>query len=129
MNLIQNKKILNLINTLIKDGLKDYLSSKNFKEDLKELNLLELWTSIEDYINNMSFLLFSFRGKGELSPDTFGVFIEKLYNEDKEKFLKIFIEIIKYFMKFKGKELSLNYIEKLLRPFGFSYQEIQNYLI
>ncbi|MDI6861657.1 MAG: hypothetical protein QMD25_06625 [Caldisericia bacterium] len=129
MNLIQNKKILNLINTLIKDGLKDYLSSKNFKEDLKELNLLELWTSIEDYINNMSFLLFSFRGKGELSPDTFGVFIEKLYNEDKEKFLKIFIEIIKYFMKFKGKELSLDYIEKLLRPFGFSYQEIQNYLI
>lgn len=129
MSFIQNKKILNLVNNLLKEGFKDYLSSKNFKDDLKELNLLDSWKSIEDYLNNISFLLYSFRGRGDLSLETFGVFLEKLYSENKEKFLKIFIDIIKYFIKFKGKEISSSYIEKLLKPLGFSYQDIQNYLI
>ncbi|MCX8095081.1 MAG: hypothetical protein N3D74_02675 [Caldisericia bacterium] len=128
MSFIQNKKIANLVNNLIKDGFKDYLQSKNFKENLEKLNLIDLWKLTEDYLNNISFLLFSFRGKTEIAPDTFGIFIEKLYNEDKDKFLKNFIDIIKDFLKFKGKEVNLNYIEKLLKPLGFTYDKMQNYL-
>ncbi len=128
MSFIQNKKILNLVNSLLKDGFKEYLQSKNFKEDLEKLNLNSFWKSTEDYLNNLSFLLYSFRGRSELAPDTFGLFIERLMNENREKFLKNFIEIIKNFQKFKGKELTSSYIEKLLKPFGFSYNDIQNYL-
>ncbi|MBC7194780.1 MAG: hypothetical protein H5U37_03910, partial [Caldisericia bacterium] len=81
-----------------------------------------------DYINNISFLLFSFRSKGELSDQIFGVFIERLFNSDKERFLKIFIEIIKDFFKFKNQELTSSYLEKLLKPLKISYIEIENYL-
>jgi len=80
MSFIQDKKISNLVNSLIKIGFKDYLQSKNFKDILEKLNLLNLWKVSEDYINNVSFLLYSFRGKTEIAPDTFGFFIEKLYN-------------------------------------------------
>jgi hypothetical protein len=128
MSFIQKKEFNEIIKNLNKDGFKNYLVSKNFKDLLKNLNLQDLWKSTEDYINNVSFLLFSFRGKTELSDQIFGVFIENLYNSNKKDFLKYFIEIIKDFFKFKNKELTSSYIEKLLKPLNFSYEEIQNHL-
>jgi hypothetical protein len=128
MSFIQKKEFNEIIKNLNKDGFKNYLVSKNFKDLLQNLNLQDLWKSTEDYINNVSFLLFSFRGKTELSDQIFGVFIENLYNSNKKDFLKYFIEIIKDFFKFKNKELTSSYIEKLLKPLNFSYEEIQNHL-
>jgi hypothetical protein len=128
MSFIQKKEFNEIIKNLNKDGFKNYLVSENFKDLLKNLNLQDLWKSTEDYINNVSFLLFSFRGKTELSDQIFGVFIENLYNSNKKDFLKYFIEIIKDFFKFKNKELTSSYIEKLLKPLNFSYEEIQNHL-
>lgn len=128
MSFIQKREINEILKILNKDGFKDYLLSKNFKECLNTLNIVEEWKSTEDYINNISFLLFSFRSKGELSDQIFGVFIERLFNSDKERFLKIFIEIIKDFFKFKNQELTSSYLEKLLKPLKISYIEIENYL-
>jgi len=72
----------------------------------------------------MNFLLFSFRGKSEIIEVSFVIFLEKITNLGKDKFLEIILKIIKDFMKSKNREVNLDDIHKNIKNLNYSIEEI-----
>jgi len=125
MRLDIRKDLKGIYNYLLNEDIKSYFLSDDFKEFCeKNLDIKEIWSESERYTNNMNFLLFSFRGKSELIEISFGIFLEKITNSGKEKFLEIILKIIKDFMKFKNREFNLNDIYKNIKNLNYTIEEI-----
>jgi len=125
MRLDIRKDLRGIYNYLLNEDIKSYFLSKEFNEFCeKNLDIKEIWSESERYTNNMNFLLFSFRGKSELIEISFGIFLEKITNSGKEKFLEIILKIIKDFMKFKNREFNLNDIYKNIKNLNYTIEEI-----
>ena len=125
MRLDIRKDLRGIYNYLLNEDIKSYFLSDDFKEFCeKNLDIKEIWSESERYTNNMNFLLFSFRGKSELIEISFGIFLEKITNSGKEKFLEIILKIIKDFMKFKNREFNLNDIYKNIKNLNYTIEEI-----
>lgn len=125
MKLEIRKDLRGIYNYLLKQGINQYLLSKDFKDFCEEnVFIKETWIESENYVNNMSFLLFSFRGKGELVATSFGVFLEKILNLGKDRFIEILLKILKSFYTYKGKEISLYEIHNNIKNLNYSYNEI-----
>ena len=125
MRLDIRKDLRGIYNYLLNEDIRSYLLSDDFKEFCeKNLDIKEIWSESERYTNNMNFLLFSFRGKSELIEISFGIFLEKITNSGKEKFLEIILKIIKDFMKFKNREFNLNDIYKNIKNLNYTIEEI-----
>ncbi len=125
MRLDIRKDLKGIYNYLLNEDIRSYLLSDDFKEFCeKNLDIKEIWSESERYTNNMNFLLFSFRGKSELIEISFGIFLEKITNSGKEKFLEIILKIIKDFMKFKNREFNLNDIYKNIKNLNYTIEEI-----
>ncbi|HON83927.1 MAG TPA: hypothetical protein PLI22_07355, partial [Caldisericia bacterium] len=121
MRLDIRKDLKGIYNYLLNEDIRSYLLSDDFKEFCeKNLDIKEIWSESERYTNNMNFLLFSFRGKSELIEISFGIFLEKITNSGKEKFLEIILKIIKDFMKFKNREFNLNDIYKNIKNLNYT---------
>jgi len=125
MKLEIRKDLRDIYNYLMKENIVSYLSSKDFKDFCeKNIDIKEIWKESENYANNMSFLLFSFRGRGELIDISFGIFLEKIINLGKEKFLEIILRIMKDFYRFLNREISFYEIHKSIRNLNYTLEEI-----
>ncbi len=125
MRLDIKKDLRELYNYLLKEDIKTYLLSNDFKEFCeKNLDIKDIWSESEKYANNMNFLLFSFRGKSEIIEISFGIFLEKITNLGKDKFLEIILKIIKDFMSFKNREVNLDDIYKNIKNLNYTIEEI-----
>lgn len=125
MRLDIKKDLRELYNYLLKEDIKTYLLSDDFKEFCeKNLDIKEIWSESERYANNMNFLLFSFRGKSEIIEISLGIFIEKIANLGKDKFLEIILKIIKDYMKSKNREVNLDDIYKNIKNLNYTIEEI-----
>jgi hypothetical protein len=125
MKLEIRKDLRDIYNYLMKENIVSYLSSKDFKDFCeKNIDIKEIWKESENYANNMSFLLFSFRGKGELVDISLGIFLEKIINLGKEKFLEIILRIMKDFYRFVNREISFYEIHKSIRNLNYTLEEI-----
>jgi len=119
------KDLKGIYNYLLNEDIRSYLLSDDFKEFCdKNLDIKEIWNESEKYANNMNFLLFSFRGKSEIIEVTFVIFLEKIINLGKDKFLEIILKIIKDFMKPKNREVNLDDIYKNIKNLNYSIEEI-----
>lgn len=128
MKLNIRKDLSDIYNYLLKENIASYLSSKDFKDFCEKNNdIKEMWKESENYANNMSFLLFSFRGKGELVDTSLGIFLEKATNLGKEKFLEIVLKIIKDFYRFLNREISFYEIHKSIKNLNYTLEEIVEY--
>jgi len=125
MKLEIRKDLRDIYNYLMKENIVSYLSSKDFKDFCeKNIDIKEIWKESENYANNMSFLLFSFRGRGELVDISLGIFLEKIINLGKEKFLEIILRIMKDFYRFVNREISFYEIHKSIRNLNYTLEEI-----
>jgi len=125
MKLEIRKDLRDIYNYLMKENIVSYLSSKDFKDFYeKNIDIKEIWKESENYANNMSFLLFSFRGRGELVDISLGIFLEKIINLGKEKFLEIILRIMKDFYRFLNREISFYEIHKSIRNLNYTLEEI-----
>ena len=125
MKLEIRKDLRDIYNYLLKENIVSYLSSKDFKDFCeKNIDIKEMWKESENYANNMSFLLFSFRGRGELIDISLGIFLEKIINLGKEKFLEIILRIMKDFYRFLNREISFYEIHKSIRNLNYTLEEI-----
>lgn len=125
MKLEIRKDLRDIYNYLMKENIVSYLSSKDFKDFCeKNIDIKEIWKESENYANNMSFLLFSFRGRGELVDISLGIFLEKIINLGKEKFLEIILRIMKDFYRFLNREISFYEIHKSIRNLNYTLEEI-----
>jgi len=122
MRLDIKKDLKGIYNYLLNEDIRSYFLSDDFKEFCeKNLDIKEIWSESEKYANNMNFLLFSFRGKSEIS---FGIFLEKITNLGKDKFLEIILKIIKDFMKSKNREVNLDDIYKNIKNLNYTIEEV-----
>lgn len=122
------KDLTGIYNYLLKENIISYLSSDEFRNFCeKNKNIKNLWKESEDYANNMSFLLFSFRGKGELIDITLGIFLEKIISLGKNEFIKLILKIIKDFYAFLHKEINFYEIHKSLKNLNYTFEEIVEY--
>jgi hypothetical protein len=125
MKLEIRKDLRDIYNYLMKENIVSYLSSKDFKDFYeKNIDIKEIWKESENYANNMSFLLFSFRGRGELVDISLGIFLEKIINLGKEKFLEIILRIMKDFYRFLNREISFYEIHKSISYLNYTLEEI-----
>lgn len=125
MKLEIRKDLRDIYNYLMKENIVSYLSSKDFKDFYeKNIDIKEIWKESENYANNMSFLLFSFRGRGELVDISLGIFLEKIINLGKEKFLEIILRIMKDFYRFLNREISFYEIHKSISNLNYTLEEI-----
>ncbi|MGC8943635.1 MAG: hypothetical protein ACP5IV_06195 [Caldisericia bacterium] len=125
MRLEIRKDLRGIYNYLLSEKIDNYLLSKEFKEFCdKNIEIKDIWKESENYSNNMSFLLYSFRGKGELIDISFGIFLEKLLSLGKEKFLEFILNITKDFFNSKNKEVNLTDIHKNFKSLNYTYEEI-----
>lgn len=125
MKLEIRKDLRDIYNYLMKENIVSYLSSKDFKDFCeKNIDIKEIWKESENYANNMSFLLFSFRGRGELVDISLGIFLEKIINLGKEKFLEIILRIMKDFYRFVNREISFYEIHKSISNLNYTLEEI-----
>lgn len=125
MKLEIRKDLRDIYNYLMKENIVSYLSSKDFKDFYeKNIDIKEMWKESENYANNMSFLLFSFRGRGELVDISLGIFLEKIINLGKEKFLEIILRIMKDFYRFLNREISFYEIHKSISYLNYTLEEI-----
>jgi len=128
MKLEIRKDLRGIYNYLLNEKIDNYLLSKEFEEFCdKNIEIKDIWKESENYANNMSFLLYSFRGKGELIDVSFGIFLEKLSSLGKEKFLEFILSIIKNFYNSKNKEVNLTDIHKNFKNLNYTYEEIVEY--
>jgi len=119
------KDLKGIYNYLLNEDIRSYLLSDDFKEFCdKNLDIKEIWNESEKYANNMNFLLLSFRGKSEIIEVSFVIFLEKITNLGKDKFLEIILKIIKDFMKSKNREVNLDDIHKNIKNLNYSIEEI-----
>ena len=125
MRLDIKKDLKGIYNYLLNEDIRSYLLSDDFKEFCeKNLDIKEIWSESEKYANNMNFLLLSFRGKSEIIEVSFVIFLEKIINLGKDKFLEIILKIIKDFMKPKNREVNLDDIYKNIKNLNYSIEEI-----
>jgi len=125
MRLDIKKDLKGIYNYLLNEDIRSYFLSDDFKEFCeKNLDIKEIWSESEKYANNMNFLLFSFRGKSEIIEISFGIFLEKITNLGKDKFLEIILKIIKDFMKSKNREVNLDDIYKNIKNLNYTLEEI-----
>lgn len=124
MKINVKKELVNIYNFLINEDINRYLISKDFNQFCeKNRDIKDIWYESEAYANTMSFLLFSFRGKSELVLASLGIFLEKISSLEKNDFLKILLNILKDFYRFKNKEIDLHNIYKNLKNLNINYED------
>jgi len=125
MRLDIKKDLKGIYNYLLNEDIRSYFLSDDFKEFCeKNLDIKEIWSESEKYANNMNFLLLSFRGKSEIIEVSFVIFLEKITNLGKDKFLEIILKIIKDFMKSKNREVNLDDIYKNIKNLNYTIEEV-----
>lgn len=128
MKLSIRKDLKGIYNYLIKENIVSYLLSSEFKKFCEnEIKIKNLWKESEDYANNMSFLLFSFRGKGELVDVSLGIFLEKIITLGKYEFIELILKIMKDFYNFLNREINFYEILESLKNLNYTYEEIVEY--
>lgn len=128
MKLSIRKDLKGIYNYLIKENIVSYLLSSEFKKFCEnEIKIKNLWKESEDYANNMSFLLFSFRGKGELVDVSLGIFLEKIITLGKYEFIELILKIVKDFYNFLNREINFYEILESLKNLNYTYEEIVEY--